>query len=102
NRIGQVGRGSRMTSKDYPWQTHKCTVEKSTVNRAIRAIIFTRPVGVEKTYYHTLCLILGGGIADLHLVYPLAHRIIIELFDLMLIHHAFNHELRPISIHFRR
>ena len=37
-------------------------------------------------------------IADLHLVDPLGHGVVIELLDLMVVHNGFDHQVGPVSV----
>ena len=69
------------------------------MTRAVGAVVLARTVGVEQADDDGLGAVLGGRVAHLHLVHPLGHGVVVELLDLVLIHHVLDHQVRPVAVH---
>src|SRR5690349_8986280 len=91
-----------MPAKNGPRQIVQRAVKKPAVYRSIRTVVLARPVSIEQPHDNALGAVLQRRIADLHFVDPLRHRVVVELLDLILVHHRFDHQIGPVAIDFRR
>src|ERR1051325_163538 len=102
NSISKIGRSPIMPTKYCEREVMQRTIKEAAVHRAIWTVVFPRPVCIEQSHDDALCAVLNGRVTDLHLVYPLGHRIVVHLFDLILVHYRFDHEFGPVAVYFGR
>src|SRR5690242_15683468 len=91
-----------MSAKNRPWQAVQRAIEKPAIHRTIRTVVFAWSISIEQPHDNRLGAVLQRRIANLHFVNPLRHRIVIQLLDLILVHHRFDHQVRPVAVNFRR
>src|SRR5690349_9861307 len=91
-----------MTAKDGPGKIVQRAVKEAAVYGSIRTVVLARAISIEQTHDHRLGAVLQRRIADLHFVDPLRHRVVVELLDLILVHHGLDHQIGPVAVDFRR
>src|SRR5262249_31226982 len=77
-------------------------IEKSAIHRAIRTVILAWSIRIEQPYDDCLSPILQRRVSDLHFVDPLRHRIVIQLFDFILVHYSLDHQIGPVAVNLGR
>ena len=89
-----------MPAKYNEGQALEGAIKKPAVYRAVRTVIFTWSISIEQAHYYGLGSMHNPRIGYLHLVYPFGHGVVIHLLDLVLVHHGFTHEFRPVTVNF--
>src|SRR5262245_49766833 len=66
-----------MTAKNSERQSVESAVKEAAINRAIRTVIFPRPIRIEQPDNDRFSSVLDCRVSDLHFVDPFGHRVII-------------------------
>ena len=75
-------------------------VTEQAVDAAIVMVSFAGPIKIEEAHPHAFRSIHLRRIHHLHFSHPLRDCVVIQLPDLITIHHVFSHNSRPVAVNF--